>query len=180
MEETQQTPQGSGMNQKTVMIVIGVVIVLGIIAYLMGFFGGTTMFAPAGYMPGVDADKNMDGSTTYTTDEGSVTVGGNSMPASWPSDAPTAYAGAQIIYSGDSNPTTGQSGSAVMYTTSASVESVLEYYTSRLTAEGWTIEGTVNTGGMTALSAKKGERTFGAYISTADGKTQVTAGVEGI
>jgi hypothetical protein len=180
MDETNQTQTSSSSNKNTVLIVVGVVVVLAIVGSFMGFFGrGPVSTAPSYFTPGVNTDQNMDGSTTFTTDEGSVTVGGTSMPSNWPSDVPTAYSGATILYSGDSNPTTGKSGSSVVYSTKASLQSVVEYYSSKLKSEGWTIEGTANSAGMTVLSAKKGERTFGAYVAEADGVTQVTVGVEG-
>src|SRR3989338_6672852 len=59
-------------------------------------------------MTGVDIDRNMDGSATYSNEQGSVTVGGNKLPDNWPSDAP-AYKNATIQYSGTSNPQTGRS-----------------------------------------------------------------------
>ena len=129
---------------------------------------------------GVDVDRNLDGSTTYTNDEGSVTVGTSaSMPANWPSDAPANYLGAAIVYSGTSNPQTGQEGSAVSYTVQASVQSVVDFYRSQLAAGGWTVEASANVGGATVISATKDTRTFGAYIvDTGGGTVTVTAGIE--
>jgi hypothetical protein len=163
---------------KIILIIIVILVLLGIAGFFMGFFRGGAFSMGAPYFPGPGAEQNMDGSVTYETNEGTVTVGGGSMPANWPSDAPPAYSGAEILYSGTANPTTGSQGSVVTYTTSASLESVMEYYESRLTAEGWTIEGTMNAQGMTAISAKKDTRTLGVYLGSAEGKTQVTAGVE--
>lgn len=167
-------------SNKKIIIVIGAVVVLLLLGYMMGLFntgpGGIT--SPAYFVPGADVNQNYDGSVTYETEEGSVTVGGSQMPASWPSDAPTAYTGAQIYYSGDVNPTTGTSGSSVSYSVTASVESVVEYYESRLKAEGWTIEGTADVSGFRVITAKKDNRTFGVYVMASEGSTQVTAGVQ--
>lgn len=123
---------------------------------------------------------NADGSTTYTNNDGSVTVGTSaSMPANWPSDAPANYTGAAIVYSGTSNPQTGTSGSAVSYTVNASVQSVADYYKQQLTSAGWTIHGTTNVAGATVVSATKDTRTVGAYIAeTGDGNVSVTVGIE--
>jgi hypothetical protein len=129
---------------------------------------------------GTDIDRNADGSTTYTNDEGSVTVGTSArMPTNWPSDAPDNVAGAVIVYSGTSNPQTGQTGSAVSYTVRTSVQSVVDHYRSALASGGWTVNATANTGGATVISATKDTRTFGAYIvDTGDGNVTVTAGIE--
>ena len=180
MDET--TPvQSAESNKKWLYIVIGVVVVLLLGGMFFGVGGrgtgpGSAYFAPEG----VDVDRNMDGSTTYSSEEGSVTVGqGASMPTNWPSDAPTAYTGAQIMYSGSTNPQTGEAGSAVVYQTSASAASVVEYYTARLKAEGWTIEASAEMAGTRVISAKKDSRTIGVYIQDAgNGTTNVTAGVQ--
>jgi hypothetical protein len=155
------------------MYIIGGVTVLLIAGWY--FMGGSM----AGNMAGVDTDRNLDGSTTYTSEEGSVTVGGNSMPANWPSDAPQNFAGATITFSGTSNPQTGQVGSAVSYTVRASAQAVADYYKSELESKGWTVAATANMGAASAISATKDTRTFGAYIAdTGDGSVAVTAGLE--
>ncbi len=174
MEETTQLPSES--NKKWIWIGLGILVLVGVA--LIGFRG--TGLGSAYFTPGVDVDRNMDGSTTYTNEGGSVTVGNNaSMPANWPEDAPTAYSGATILYSGTTNPTTGESGSAVAYTTTASVASVVEYYESRLAAEGWTIVASQEAAGMRVISATKDTRTLGVYVATdGQGTTSVTAGIQ--
>jgi hypothetical protein len=176
MEETSPATQAS--SKKWLYIIGGIIVLLVIGAVVSGFGRGTGLGA-AYFAPGTDVDRNMDGSTTYSTDEGSVTVGGNSMPENWPSDAPTAYTGATIVYSGATNPTTGAAGSAVVYTVKASAESVVEYYESRLKAEGWAITASADAGGMKVITATKDTRVFGAYIGAdGQGNTSVTAGIE--
>lgn len=178
MEET--TPVAAGSNKKMLYIGLGVLALIILGAIFMG--AGRRSSPGSAYLPGpagVDTDRNMDGSVTYSNTEGSVTVGGGSMPENWPSDAPVAYAGAQIMYSGTTNPQTGEAGSAVVYQTNASVQSVTEYYSSRLKAEGWTIEASADMAGMRVITAKKDTRTFGAYIADGgNGMTSVTAGIE--
>ncbi len=158
MEETTGAEQMSGGGKNKLWYIIGGVVILIILGALVSRSIGFMCMRAAG----VDVDRNMDGTMTYETNEGSVTVGqGASMPDNWPSDAPAAYSGAKISYSGTTNPQTGQSGSVVMYTTTASAQSVGEYYTSRLKSEGWNIEGTANMGRTQVSSAKKDTRTIG-------------------
>jgi hypothetical protein len=176
MEEISPVVQS---NKKVLYIVIGALVVLLIGGAVVGIFGRSTGLGAAYFTPGTDVDRNIDGSTTYSTEEGSVTVGGNSMPSNWPSDAPTAYTDATIVYSGATNPTTGQNGSAVVYTVKASTASVIEYYESRLKAEGWAITASADAAGMRVITATKDTRTFGVYIgSDGQGTTSVTAGIE--
>jgi hypothetical protein len=178
MDEQTNTPPDAPASNKKWLYIGGGVVILIILAALFGGFGGRG-FGPAYVAPGTDVDRNMDGSTTYSTNEGSVTVGGNSMPANWPSDAPPAYSGATIVYSGTSNPQTGEAGSAVVYTTTASADTVVAYYESRLKAEGWTVDATGAAAGMRVITATKDTRTFGVYIgSDSNGTTSVTAGVQ--
>ncbi len=146
-----------------------------IVVLLLGWFltrgiGGT--------IAGVDTDRNLDGSTTYTNDDGSVTVGGT-MPENWPSDAPDNFAGASIQYSGTSNPQTGEAGSAIVYSVSATTQAVVDYYRAQLQSNGWTLENTANIAGSTVLSGSKDDRNIGIYIADAgNGMVTVTAGIE--
>lgn len=175
----EETSPGVQSNKKVLYIVIGALVVLLIGAALVGAFGRGTGLGAAYFAPGTDIDRNMDGSTTYSTNEGSVTVGSNTMPENWPGDAPTAYTGATIVYSGSTNPTTGAAGSAVVYNVKASAQSVVEYYESRLKAEGWTVTASAETAGMRVITATKDTRVFGAYIGAdGQGNTSVTAGIE--
>lgn len=169
------TPSTSG-SKKMWYIIGAIIIVILLLFWLVPrLIGGALMGAA-----GVNANAAPGGGTTYTDREGnSATVGGTSMPENWPSDAPANFAGASIQYSGNSNPQTGKAGAAVVYSANGSVQSVVDYYKSQLTSNGWTIEATANTGGATVLSAKKDTRTFGAYIvGTGDGNVTVTAGIE--
>lgn len=155
--------------------IIGGIVILALVGWFLMRGAGSLMGAASG----VDVDRSVDGSTTYTNDEGTVSVGTSaSMPANWPSDAPQNFAGAAIVYSGTSNPQTGQTGSAVSYTVRASASSVADYYKQQLTSAGWTIQGTANMAGATVVSASKDTRTFGAYITDAgDGNVTVVVGI---
>lgn len=151
---------------------IVVVIILGWVAVRM-------MGVGAMYGAGVDTDRNIDGSTTYTNGEGSVTVGSQSMPENWPSDAPNNYAGATITFSGSSNPQTGQPGSAVSYMVRASAQAVIDHYKSELAANGWAIQGSANAAGAMVITATKGTRVFGAWVAdNGGGSATVTAGIQ--
>lgn len=172
--ENEATPSG---GSKKWLVIGGVIIAV----LLIGGFGMRSMrFGPSMVPPGVEVDQNMDGSVTYSTDEGSVTVGtGGSMPSNWPSDAPSAFTGATIVYSGTNNPATGQAGSAVSYTVNAPVADVVAYYEAGLNAAGWTILSTTEAGGMRVISAQKDTRMMGIYVgSDGEGTTSVTAGIQ--
>lgn len=177
MDEGTSVPTAVGGSKKMLWIVGGIVVVL----LLVAVFGGVGRRGMMGSVPGVDVDRKMDGTVTYSNNEGSVTVGGGaSMPSNWPSDAPPAYSGATIMYSGTSNPQTGAVGSVVMYTATASIKSVYDYYDSRLKAEGWTVDSSASmAGGTNVIVAKKDTRTFAIYIVDAgNGTVSVTAGIE--
>lgn len=172
--ENEIQPSTSGSNNKMWYIIGGIVALL-----LVGWFLTRGAGSMMGTAAGVGVDRNVGGSTTYTNSEGSVTVGGGSMPDNWPSDAPAVYSGASIIYSGSTNPQTSQAGSAVSYTVNASVASVADYYKAQLASNGWSVESTANTGGATVLAATKDTRTIGVYIAdTGSGTVTVTAGIE--
>ena len=168
------TPPTSGSSKKMLYIIGGIVLLLILGWLVTRGLGGAMMGAS-----GANMDRNMDGSTTYTDNQGnSATVGGSSMPENWPSDAPQNYAGASIQYSGNSNPKTGEAGAAVVYTTRASVADVVAYYKTQLASSGWTVVGSANMGGATVVSATKAEQSFGVYIvDSGNGMVSVTAGV---
>ena len=171
MDQGNKSVEGEAKSKKGLYIVGGVVVVLLIVWFAKASF----MNAIPG--TGVNVDRNLDGSATYKTDEGEVTVGTNKLPDNWPSDAPK-YPNATIQYSGSSNPQTGEEGAAVMFTTSDKVQAVVDFYKRDLTSNGWVIEQTANVGGSTVLSAKKDTRTFGVYIVDAgDGQVSVTVGI---
>ncbi len=163
-------------SKKNLYIIVGVVVLL--------LIGGYMMRGPRGMMgvpvpDGVDVNRNMDGSATYKSEDGTVTIGGNKLPDNWPSDAPT-YNNATISYSGSSNPKTGEAGMGLVFTTSDSSQTVVNFYKSELAAKGWTVEQTATMGASTVLAAKKDSRTFGVYIADAGtGQVTVTVGIEG-
>ncbi len=167
-----QINETGGGSKKGLYIVIVILVILAALYFLRGSFG--MMGAPYG----TDINRNLDGSATYSNDEGTVTVGSNRLPENWPSDAPT-YSNATIQYSGSSNPQTGAKGSAVVFTTFDSVQNVVDFYRRELVSNGWTVEQTATIGASTVLAARKDTRTLGVYIAEAgNGQVSVTVGIE--
>ena len=154
-----QENKGSGTSKKLIYIVTGIVVIL-----LIGWFAKGSIRS----IMGVDVDRNLDGSATYSDGDTTVTVGTNKLSDNWPSDAPK-YPNAAIQYSGSSNPQTGEEGAAIVFTTSDKVQAVADFYKRELASNGWVIEQTANIGGSTVLSAKKDTRTIGVYIADAGG-----------
>lgn len=119
---------------------------------------------------------NTDGSTTINNAQGTATVGGTTMPADWPTDAPT-YAGAKVQYSMSTNPATGKAGSAVILATSDSVDAVAAFYAKALADNGWKIEGNMRGGGTTIMGATKDDRIISLAIANSEGMTTITMGI---
>lgn len=159
--------QTAGAGSNRIWYIVGAVAVLLLLAWVMTRAGtGTSVTPSAG------------GGTTYTNEEGTATVGGTTYPESWPSDAPR-YGNGSLQYSGSSNPQTGSAGAAIMFTTSDSAQTVIDFYKAELTKSGWTIESTASANGALVLAAEKDTRTFGVWAATVNGQTTVTAGVSG-
>ncbi len=152
-------------------VIGGIVIVLILVG---SYLRHGRYYGPDGMMK-----NNYDGSTTYSNEQGSVTVGKASMPENWPSDAPANFAGGTIQYSGTSNPQTGKAGSVVVYSAHATAQEVGDYYKKELASKGWTLNGSATTPGGYVLGAKKDTRTFGLTVVPAEGGlVSVTVGVE--
>lgn len=161
------------MSKKTIYIIIGVVVVLAIVGYVA--MNMTRTSSDDNYQ------QNADGTQTYSNNEGSVTTGaGTGMPSSWPADAPLNYAGATIIYSGNSNPQTGKAGAVVSYSLkNVQPEDIASYYRQTLAAKGWKIAGDAYVGTQIILGATKDTRTFAISVSEYNnGVVTVTAGME--
>lgn len=151
----EQENQVKGSSKK-VYIIIGIVVVLLIGWFFMGRAGRS--------LTGVDIDRNLGGSATYSNEQGSVTIGSNKLPDNWPTDAPK-YGNATIQYSGSSNPQTGEAGSAVVFSTPDDAETVVNFYKKELASNGWVVEQTATMEASTVLAAKKDTRTFAVYIT---------------
>jgi hypothetical protein len=148
---------------------VGIIVVLFLGKYAIG---GVTHS-----ITGVDVQKEAGGATTFTGEQGSVTVGAQKLPDNWPSDAPT-YANAQIQAAGTANPQDGKSQSAVVFTTSDSLQAVTDFYQKELAKDGWRVGQTMTSPSGTVIVATKDTRSFSAYIAaTGDGKVTVTSSV---
>lgn len=166
--DEQNAATSTNTSAKTISIIVVVVVLLGA-GWLFMRGGGT------GMPEGVTMDKNMDGSATYSNEDGSVTVGSNNYPDNWPGDAPK-YDNGQIQYSASSNQQTGENGSMITFVTSDSPKQVVDFYKSELVSKGWKIEQTAAVDQMLMLTGTKGTATFYAQVTSADGK-QTTAAV---
>lgn len=177
MEEiTGTTSKPTGMSQNVLIAVgCGALLLLG-----LGWFLTRGVSNVALNANGIDIDRNVDGTVTYETAEGTVTTGtGASLPSNWPADVPKPLSGASIIYAGTTNPNTGAAGSAITYTVQASPEVAIKHYAEGLGAQGWKVENTAQMQGMNILSATKDTRTVGVYVvDSGEGAVQVTVGVE--
>ncbi|MFZ2500810.1 MAG: hypothetical protein WAW90_02360 [Minisyncoccia bacterium] len=160
-------------SNKVTYIVIAVVVIV-----FVGWFKMRS-FSPMSLIPGFGGvvGTSLDGSTTYKSGDGSVTVGGSSLPSGWPTDAPV-YSNSTITASVSSNPKTGDNGSMVMFTTPDSIDAVVNFYKTELESKGWVVDQTVSIGIATMLSATKDTRSFAVQISSGDdGKTSVVVGI---
>jgi hypothetical protein len=168
MDENTNAATATEGGSKTMYVVIAV-IVLVLIGWLI-MRGGSD-----------EADTKTDDASPYVSENGTDALGVASIPSNWPDDVPT-YAGADIQYSGTSNPATGKSGAAMVFATKDSADTVLAFYKEKLVANGWTIAAEANTNGMITLGATKDSRAFGMYIApSGEGtETTVTVGVEGV
>ncbi len=172
-QETQASPvQNSGKSNKGMYIVIAIVVIV-----VLGWIAKSAMRSVTSSVTGVNIDKSIGGATTFSNNEGRVTVGSNKLPDNWPSDAPK-YPNGTIQYSGSSNPQTGEAGAAVAFLTGDSVQKIVDFYKKELASNGWTIEQTAAVGPSTMLAAKKDQRTFGAYITDGgNGQVSVTVSI---
>lgn len=181
--QTQEPTPSSGSNKKTIIIVVIAVVAIGALGmFARGFFGGSMAERAAERAieraGGGNADVDLQGDTaTFTSDEGSMTVGENvSLPDNWPSDV-SIMQGGKIYYAMSSNPSTGESGMGAVFGTAQSANNVIGYYKTELPKQGWTIEGEFNVAGASVLSATKGDRSLSLSIVGGDDETSVTIGV---
>ncbi|MDP1688736.1 MAG: hypothetical protein Q8L47_01220 [bacterium] len=175
-QETQKETAKTDSSKKNTYIVVAIVVIVGL-AWMFGRGGSYGMPGRSiiGLPGGVNVDTNLDGSGTYTTKDGSVTVGKNTYPDNWPSDAPK-YGNAQIQFSGSTNPESGDEGAVVTFTTTDSVQQVTDFYKNELSKNGWKVEESMTAGQMTLMSGKKGTMTLTVQIVSAE-KAPVTVTV---
>lgn len=159
--DEQNAPVSAASSNRTIPIIVAVVVLLG-----AGWY-----FTRGVSMPyGVNVDKN--------------TVGAQSYPDNWPSDAPK-YTNGQVQYSISSNRETDANDpvevSMVILMTSDTPQIVSDFYKKEFPANGWKIEQITTIPKMTVLSAKKGTLTFRVQIASGDNnQTTVTAILENL
>lgn len=168
-EQNQNAPaEDSAGSKKKMYIAIAIIIVVLIAIFI---FGGKRTIAP-----GVTVDEKLNGEVKVTTEDGSVVVGGNTLPAGWPNDV-ASYPNGIIEYSGSSNLENGSQGMSVGFTTNDSVQAVLNFYNDNFSKNGWVVTQMAN-GDAAVISGIKGERNVTAYIGKGeDGKTSIIVGI---
>lgn len=150
--------------------VVGIVVLVVVVGYacmnyMMGFFWRAALSSQ-----GVNVNSNGAG-YTVNTPQGNLQVGNAALPSDWPKDVPT-YPGASVTtsYSGTSG---GKSGAAVVLKTSDSVAKVGDWYKAQLAANGWTVNGSYQAGGVTIIGAEKGGQKLAVEASASGGSTQI-------
>lgn len=181
MNENNIEPQATKGSQNKVWYIIGGILVLIVLVRMFsGSFYGNGRDRTIEQATGGRINYGAGNMINYKTDNGSVTIGGNSLPSTWPSDAPQ-YPGAQILYSGSQNPQTGEAGVSIVFQVNANVQTVVDFYKRELVAKGWKIDTTATMGSSATLGATKGVKTFGVYIvDSGNGTVNVTVGIGGI
>ncbi len=186
---TPVTPATNKKSNNVLVIVVVVLLVLG----LLGLLAVKIVFSSVSRVvnnkagetiaekmiekaTGGKADVDINGNeVSVKTKEGTFTTG-NKLPDDWPSDVPV-YPGSTVTYSGSSNPQTGQSGVAAVFTSKDGGDKVVAYYKRELVSQGWTIDATQESGGYTIMSATKESRNLALTIVESDGTTTISIGL---
>lgn len=181
---TQTSQPVKPRSNKTILIVIAAVVVL-IILGAGGYFvqqkftekssekaAETALEKASGGKADVDVSKGGD-QVSITTDEGTATFGGGSVPKSWPSDV-TVYKGAKVTGSAETD-----EGISLMLETSDSVETVYEFYKSDLTSKGWSLTVNATYGGASMLQGEKSGKAIMLSVSKNEdsGKTAIAIAI---
>lgn len=156
----QPAPQVKSGSNKTILIIIVIIVVLAILG-VGGYFlqqklaektgekaVETALEAASGGKADVDVSKGGE-KVSIKTDEGSLTIGGGSVPKNWPSDI-TVYKGSKVTGSAETD-----EGLSLMLETSDSVEKVYNFYKSDLPNKGWNIITDATYGGSSMLQGEK-------------------------
>lgn len=117
-----------------------------------------------------------DGSMTVTTSEGTMTTSGK-VPDGWPTDVPV-YAGSTVQFSGSNNAASGETGLALVLSTTDDSAKVVDYYKTTLKAAGWTVGNTMEARGSTIMLLTKGTQALSLAIASTDRSTSITMGLQ--
>ncbi len=165
-----KSPASSG--NKTLIIVIGVVVVLGILGsagyYLQQKSSERAAEKKAEEVTGGKVDISGD-KVTIETDEGKVTTSESSLPDSFPSSI-TVYQGSEVAGS-----TEAEEGITLLLKTSDSTSKAFSFYKSDLAKNGWKITSSSTIEENSLITAEKGNEGVLITISKdeEDGKTAI-------
>ena len=195
-----QPPTGSQpkkSNTNTVLIIVAVVVVLGIMALVGGYFVMKSLKAKVSQKVGQSIGENLleqaieqgtgqkadvsaeDGSVSIKTDSGTFAAsesGNIKLPSDFPSDVFT-YPDAKITFA-TTTPANAADGTAASYTVAYSVKQnvadAVAKYKAEMAGSGWTMETEANFGAM-MINFKKGNREATVTIGESqDGETGTT------
>ena len=192
-----QTPQKS--NNKVLWIILAIVIVLGIIALVGGYFVMKSIRARVSQKVGQSIGENLleqaieqgtgkkanvsaDGKTVnIETDEGTFTAseeGNIKLSSDFPSDV-FMYPDAKISFS-TTTPANAADGTKasfmVAYTLNQSVTDVVAKYKAEMAKNGWTLETEGNYGAI-MINFNKGDRSILLTVSDSEGGATGSTGV---
>lgn len=176
-EEAGEKPAAKGSRLPLILVVLAVVLVG---AYFVGriitkkageFLAGRVLSGVTGGNVEVGKDG---GKLTFEDSDGKVSFEeGGKLPEGFPTDFPV-YPGAKIVNSFTAN-TEGKDGMSVVWESSDSVGAVSGFYKTNLVSNGWKTTATFEqAGSMTTSFEKEG---WGGFmgITTAEGKTTISA-----
>ncbi len=158
-EQNQNIPAENTSGSKNRLYITIGIIILVLVAIFM--FSSKKTIAP-----GVKVDEKLNGDVTYTSEDGSITVG-NSLPKNWPKDVPN-YPNAVIQYSGLVNEQDGENGVTVNFMTKDNAQSVATFYNKELQNAGWSLTQLSSMGEASVISGTKDNRSLGIFISRSD------------
>lgn len=150
---------------------ISIALIIAVLAVIYIFSSKNTI------APGLNVDEETNGNVTLTTENGTITIGENSLPTNWPSDV-SIYSNATIQYSGQVNSDDGASGLSVTLITTDSVQAVSSFYNSELSKNGWVVSQIAAMGDAAVISGNKDSRNVAIFIGrTEDNQTAITISI---
>lgn len=181
-QPVQQQPAPQKSSNKTVLIIVAVVVIFGIVALVGGYFVMRSLKAKVSQTIGQKADVSADGKTVnIKTDEGTMAAseeGTIKLPSDFPSDV-FVYPDAKITFSTltPANAADGTKASyMIAYTVNQSITDVIAKYKAEMAKNGWTVETEANYGAM-MVNFKKGNKDILLTVSDSQGDKTGTTGV---
>lgn len=178
------TNTGTPSNKKY--IIIGAVVVGLVVLYAVQSYFSPERIVERALEQGsggiYDIDTNSDGTTMTIEGEDGTRVemagdGSASLPKDWPSELPVPD-DVTIEYASTVTGADGTRSLSVTYSTTDSLASVAQEYTSALESNGWVIDSNSATAAWTMISAKKGEDAVVIYVTDNAGTISVTANLQ--